>query len=70
VGDVHELELRIRRERLLQGRVDIAGLLLQVVTSPLPRGDEVLRVGRGHLESVDEGHGFGTPLAMAVSPEG
>lgn len=52
VGDVHELKLRIRREGLLQGRVDVAWLLLQIVASPLPRGDEVRRVGRGTSKAL------------------
>jgi hypothetical protein len=54
VGDVHELELGVGRDGLMQSGVDIAGLRLQVVTSLLPGDDELLRIRRRHLERIDQ----------------
>ena len=58
-GDVDEQEIRVRRERLVQRRLDIAGLGPQEVPRFLPRRDEGPGLVGWHHERVDGYHRFG-----------
>ena len=57
--DVHKLEIRIRRNSLMQRGVHIAWLGHQVIAGQFPASNEAFRVSRGNVPAP-------TPLAERV----